>query len=462
MNKIKALLKRAKSEVKKAMRYARPRLTTAKILVVNYSKAALKLAKALARKTENSVIRPIIIATKRFIRRAPRAFAAIVAVFMLLTGTASVAIATEATTAYNVVYKGETLCTILDAEVLAEAEILAAKKLDNEICNKYIADVSLRGTVAPSKALVSADALSNILIDNSYNILKATLVYVDNRTVATEKDNQSAKTALDDYLTLYKQENSVDTVKLSSLVTYENIYTTKPVVESLPTVAELTSSNSKALPVHTVTTVTEVRDIDYKTVETKSSDYTAGTKVVMQSGKKGSEEVTFELYMEDGIIVEKKEISTKVLTAPVDKKVIVGSKRVVVESNKGSYPMIWPLKRVSGAYVSSYVGDGRNHKGMDLVSKSGTPIYAAEAGTVVKSGWDTSGYGYKVVIQHKNGISTLYAHCSALYVKAGDEVAQGETIAAVGNTGRSTGSHLHFEVRINGVFTNPANYIGRK
>ena len=123
--------------------------------------------------------------------------------------------------------------------------------------------------------------------------------------------------------------------------------------------------------------------------------------------------------------------------------------------------MLWPVKRVSGSYVSSYMGDGRGHKGMDIVASAGTPIYAADGGTVSYAGWDSSGYGYKIVIKHSNGYETLYAHCNAIYVKVGDTVGKGETVGAVGKTGRATGNHLHFEVRKNGTILNPANFIGR-
>ena len=83
---------------------------------------------------------------------------------------------------------------------------------------------------------------------------------------------------------------------------------------------------------------------------------------------------------------------------------------------------------------------------------------AAASGTVAFAGYKGS-YGYLVVISHGNGVQTYYGHCSQLYVKAGDTVAQGSKIAAVGSTGNSTGPHLHFEVRVNGMAYNPQNYV---
>jgi len=99
-----------------------------------------------------------------------------------------------------------------------------------------------------------------------------------------------------------------------------------------------------------------------------------------------------------------------------------------------------------------------NHKGMDIGAPNGTPILAAADGTVTYSGW-MSGYGNLVIISHGNGIQTYYGHCSKLYVSEGETVSAGETIAAVGSTGNSTGNHLHFEIRKNGTQINPQKYL---
>ena len=101
----------------------------------------------------------------------------------------------------------------------------------------------------------------------------------------------------------------------------------------------------------------------------------------------------------------------------------------------------------------------RIHLGIDIATEESAPVLAAAAGTVVSAGWDGN-YGYSVLIDHGNGLKTRYAHASALYVKKGAVVGQGDVVAAVGSTGYSTGNHLHFEVIINGTRVNPAPYIG--
>jgi murein DD-endopeptidase MepM/ murein hydrolase activator NlpD len=98
------------------------------------------------------------------------------------------------------------------------------------------------------------------------------------------------------------------------------------------------------------------------------------------------------------------------------------------------------------------------HEGIDIGAPEGTPIYAAAAGTVIYAGWE-SGYGNLTVIDHGNGLATAYGHQSRLAVSSGQTVSRGQLIGNVGSTGHSTGPHLHFEVRVNGVPTNPLDYL---
>ena len=105
-----------------------------------------------------------------------------------------------------------------------------------------------------------------------------------------------------------------------------------------------------------------------------------------------------------------------------------------------------------------FTGETRGHTGMDLAVPTGTPIRAALPGTVTVSQYSSS-YGYYVMIDHGNGLSTLYAHNSRLVVQVGDAVEAGDIVSVSGSTGRSTGPHLHFEVRVNGQRTDPHAYL---
>ena len=118
------------------------------------------------------------------------------------------------------------------------------------------------------------------------------------------------------------------------------------------------------------------------------------------------------------------------------------------------------IKPISATITSRFGARwGRNHKGLDFGAPVGTSVKAAAAGTVTYAGWNSGGYGYLVIISHGNGVQTYYGHCSSILVSVGDKVNAGDLIAKSGNTGRSTGPHLHFEIRINDVAYNPELYI---
>lgn len=114
----------------------------------------------------------------------------------------------------------------------------------------------------------------------------------------------------------------------------------------------------------------------------------------------------------------------------------------------------WPTRGRITQNPSSY------HMALDIAAPTGTPVYAADGGRVIWSGWDNTGYGYSIKIDHGNGIVTLYAHMSYLNLSYGDRVNKGALVGKVGSTGRSSGPHLHFEVRRNGYRTNPYNWLG--
>lgn len=121
-------------------------------------------------------------------------------------------------------------------------------------------------------------------------------------------------------------------------------------------------------------------------------------------------------------------------------------------SASGSF--VWPTSGSITQYFRWY------HTGLDIANKSGPDVLAADSGTVVVAGWpDNWGYGNRVMIDHGNGFVTLYAHLSAIYVKVGQTVNSGSAVGRMGNTGRSTGTHLHFEVRYNGVNQDPLSYL---
>ena len=168
-----------------------------------------------------------------------------------------------------------------------------------------------------------------------------------------------------------------------------------------------------------------------------------------------------ELYTQEKAVAtlyEKKVVVTSTTTYPtIPSSGFSTSRSTITKKVDLGISFVRPAKGV----VTSRFGArwGSTHTGTDIGAATGTPIYAAASGTVLFSGWKGT-LGKLVVINHGNGIQTYYAHCSSLLVSPGDTITAGQLIAKVGNTGRSTGPHLHFEIRLNGSALNAQNYIG--
>jgi len=133
-----------------------------------------------------------------------------------------------------------------------------------------------------------------------------------------------------------------------------------------------------------------------------------------------------------------------------------GTERILASRQAANIALAWP---VTGR-ISSVFGwrKGRMHQGLDIAASSGEMITAPAPGQVVTVGW-YGGYGQRIIIDHGRGIRTLYAHCSAILVKPGEQVRTGQGIARVGTTGNSTGPHLHFEVHVNGRPYDPLQFL---
>lgn len=208
----------------------------------------------------------------------------------------------------------------------------------------------------------------------------------------------------------------------------------------------------------------------YKTIELESDSLYSGDTRVAQKGIDGKTKITELVTYVDGVLTSSVELKRTVVNETVNKIVRVGTK-ARPQNYVGQYTIgvtsgrfVWPVVGLYSVY--SWYG-WRNlgwHSGIDISgsSASGALIVAAESGTVVTAGWNDGGYGYYVIIEHSDGVKTLYGHClsGSLMVKAGDKVSTGQAIARVGNTGYSFGAHLHFEVRVNGSAVNPAPYLG--
>ncbi len=142
----------------------------------------------------------------------------------------------------------------------------------------------------------------------------------------------------------------------------------------------------------------------------------------------------------------------------VPPRVSIYSGPIPEASRKGTGRFVWPVT----GHITSLFGQlvqGKPHRGLDIGAWMGAPVVASDSGYVAFAGWDRTGYGNLVIINHGNGFVTYYGHMSKIFVKRGQSVAQGQRIGSVGCTGNCTGPHLHFEIRYRNVFRNPIGFL---
>lgn len=203
-------------------------------------------------------------------------------------------------------------------------------------------------------------------------------------------------------------------------------------------------------------------EIPYGTTNIEDSRYYKGYAVPISAGVNGLQTVTADVTYIDGEKVAETRIGTpEVLREPVNAQVRVGTMAILTyldPSSTGSNSYLWPVK---GGYVSAGLYGYYGHTGMDIAAPYGTEIRAARDGQVTyATNYSIWPYGKRVDISHGDGAITRYAHCSSVFVTYGQYVRQGDLIALVGRTGNASGNHCHFEIRINGVVMNPANFVG--
>ncbi|MGB3261642.1 peptidoglycan DD-metalloendopeptidase family protein [Paenisporosarcina sp.] len=188
----------------------------------------------------------------------------------------------------------------------------------------------------------------------------------------------------------------------------------------------------------------------------ESKDMLKGDSKVIQEGSNGAKELTYVIREQNGTRVGKS-IKNEAVVKDVKNNIVL--KGIKVIPSRGSGKFAWPAE---GGYISSEMGQrwGRMHRGIDIARPSGFAIKAADNGVVKFAGADGS-FGNKVVIDHKNGYETIYAHLASINVNVGQTVPVGAKIGVMGSTGRSTGTHLHFEVEHNGVNVNPLKFLER-
>lgn len=378
-------------------------------------------------------------------------FAAVAAIAVVFSFFAS-----GATLAYNVNYDGKVIATVKNKREVESAirivlDSVSGINVEKALCKPQCSAVIVLGSGIDGKQVV-ADAI----IENSESIVKGSALYVDGKQVATVRDN-----LLDGYIDEYCSRFSVDaecTMEFVEEVETEEGYYLSDEFDSYEDVQEILSS----LSVKTVANVVTDTRLPYKTVTNKTRELMIGETKVVTPGAEGLHQKTECVTYINGVEQTRTLVSDVTVSQPVNRVVLTGTAKTQASASQISVAhnsgFIFPLP--NGTWkVSSYYGDGRNHKGVDICAAKGTPIFAVKSGVVIESAWH-GGFGYCVRVDHGNGLVSLYAHASKLCVSKGDRVNAGDVVALVGSTGNSYGNHLHFSVLSNGSYRDPAPYIG--
>lgn len=234
--------------------------------------------------------------------------------------------------------------------------------------------------------------------------------------------------------------------------------------EGTPLEEGLTLTIEQSCPRLAVATVSEVeltRTIEPEKQAQPDSGMFTGEERILQEGAAGEERVLARVEARGGLTIASEDLETETLTEPTPLIVATGT-QPKPELPEGCL-FLWPVRGpITSDYGYRYIfGANDFHRGVDIAAAEGTEINAAEAGTVLFAG-ERGTYGNLVIVSHHNGFFTYYGHCSKLLVSAGDEVRQGQVVAEVGSTGRSTGPHCHFEVRYGGSSIDPLLYLPGK
>lgn len=251
-------------------------------------------------------------------------------------------------------------------------------------------------------------------------------------------------------------------------MTVEELHEANPDIQNIDAIAEGQQINLIANdPLIDVTaTIEETREVttNYEVEYKDDNSVDLGTEKVLQEGKEGKKKQVVRVIKKNGIVETEEVISEEVLEEPVKEIIAKGTRKQTYSSYSGSAQAAsgnWAYP-VGGGYISSHYGEsrgGKAHLAIDIAASTGTTVYASNNGTVVFAGDAGDGYGNCIRISHGGGMVSVYAHLSSMSVSSGQAVQKGQKIGGVGNTGWSTGAHLHYEMRINGAQVNPAPYM---
>ncbi len=287
--------------------------------------------------------------------------------------------------------------------------------------------------------------LSALLTQNCYYLM------LDGDVLVTADTEEALTELVQAAVAQYITENTISV----SLADNEQLQLCQGAVSLWESADLAAAANTLVQELDVVTVEQTVREIvvHCSSVQVEDDEMYIDEGPIVTEGSDGLKEVTTQTTCLNGEAQETVTVDIEITVKPVDEVITVGTKE------RPEY--IWPA---SGTVSSHFgrrhvVGGSSYHKGIDIAVSYGSDIVAAKAGTVIYAQWNSGGYGYLVKIDHGDGTVTYYAHNSSLCVSAGDEVEQGDVIAKAGSTGNSTGTHCHFEIRIDGTPVDPEDYL---
>lgn len=321
-------------------------------------------------------------------------------------------------------------------------------KMKKRIAAAAAGGIMLAASITAGYCTAPEDTRLPVLLADGEVILQPCYVAVDGECVALVKNRETAEEVVDRVKDEYKcaattqveieEETSIEKLELQNGDEKPEILTARQASEQIV--------EQEAVTVKTKEVIEEEKTVAYKTITRTTDQLNTGETVTRQQGKSGRQIITKEVTKENGQVTAEKIISCETVTESVPEIILCGTAGLAS-----------PLDQL---VLTSGFGQrwGRQHTGLDFGMTEGSPIYAAKSGTVTCAQYKNS-YGNLVIIDHGDGMETYYAHCSRLDVAEGQKVEAGQQIAAVGSTGNSTGPHLHFEVRIDGVPQDPAQWL---
>ncbi len=366
---------------------------------------------------------------------------------------------------------GETVAAVTDTGVIEQAKEITNDKLNQDVDASFT-PVYQVAVMDNNNTSVDADQVSDAMVSSDNTVTNnVSGLYVDGKLIGACKSETLLNKALDNLLVKDRQHYDSKTYVgfYNKVEVREGIFSNDDIMTANEIIQKANRSNLLQVLVKTDIVLTE--RVPYSTKVKYDENMDSSYSKVMQKGKAGSQKTTYRVSYLDGVQVDAVIKNIKTIKKPVNKVVVKGKGEEAGEnysagtSSVSDSGFMWPVPSVHT--ISSNYGyrdGGEFHTGLDISDGNcyGNEIVASMSGTVEWAGYDDSGYGNYVIINHGNGYKTLYGHCSAVYVSQGQSVSQGETIAAIGNTGQSYGAHLHFEVRTGDDRSdrqNPLNYV---